>query len=213
MNITDIALPTLVELDDALQEGPPEEWINRCHVISLRAVRTGLFGEPGPQCRVVRGITAGYHIGGQHSWIALGTPYDPACIYIDITAQAWGRVDGIVVTSAEEAYNNFMAEQQGHCIHGYDPGSIWSYGKPERGNPPHFWLDPTGLSDEARTFLDLLGPLSVEGWKALFTFPQQDWPHREICKAIVKQIPRIDVLVPIDVISMVTDDNHGGLYW
>jgi hypothetical protein len=210
MTVTDI--PTYVQAAEAIGI-PVERWNNNCHVVSLAIVRSGLLSEPGPSCRVVRGFTSGYGIGGQHSWIALGRPFDPETRMLDYTAHTWGEIlPGVINTTIGLAYRGAHAYGRGHLVHGYTPGSIWEYGKPEHPGKP-VPLDTSGMSEEARIFLDVLGPLSVEGWVALMTFPHGEWPAHEICEAVCEQIPRVRVLLPIDVLAHVTDRNPNDLYW
>jgi hypothetical protein len=206
-------LPSISEIADAI-EIPAERWRNNCHVVSLAAVRSGLLGEPGPACRVVRGWTRGYGIGGQHSWIALGRPFDPGTRIVDLTAHTWGQVEGVVTGTVAQAEKDLFYRDRGHVAHGYEPGSIFGYGRPaptlpELAHP----LDVTELSEEARMFVSMLEPLSVDSWAALMTYPHGGWPAHEICEAVCEQIPRVRVLLPIDVLAHVTDRNPDGLYW
>lgn len=207
-------LPWITTIEDTL-DWPARDWKNNCHDVSLRAVRSGLFGEPGPSCRVVRGWAPGYGIEGQHSWIALGRPFDPATRILDLTAHRWGRVDGIVDSTVGEAYQEACDGFPGHVLHGYRPRSIWNYGKPDPVGGPGdlIELERDGLSEMANAFLDVLGPMTDRAWRDLVTFPHDGWPAHEICEAIVEQIPRVKIMLPIDVLAHVTDRNPEGLYW
>jgi hypothetical protein len=205
-------LPSTDEIADAI-EIPTERWRDNCHVVSLAAVRSGLLGEPGPSCRVVRGFAAGYGVHGQHSWIALGRPFDPSTRIMDLTAHVWGEVSGIVASTVGEAFAGFLRYERGHVLHGYRSGSIFDFGRPEYDGSDVAVLDRAGLSDLACSFLDMLGPLSIANWVALVTYPHGGWPAHEICEAVCRQFPRVRVLLPIDVLAHVTDRNPDGLYW
>jgi hypothetical protein len=208
----EVEIPAIDIIAEAI-DTPASNWNSRCHEISLRVVRTGLLGEPGPACRVVRGVASGYNIGGQHSWIALGYPYDPDTIYLDVTAHTWGKVEGIVVTTAGEAFENFMGDRQGHAAHGYDPRSIWEYGRPSPGYGKPIELDTSELSGEARTFLKILGPLDAKGWEKLGLYPKGAWPYRDVVNAIAEQLPKVAHSWPIDILGNGTDTNPGDIYW
>lgn len=205
-------LPSIRTVEDTI-DWPSPGWKDNCHAVSLQAARSGMFGEPGPSCRVVRGWAPGYGIRGQHSWIVLGRPFDPDTRTIDLTVHQWGEVDGIVDSTVGEAYQEAYNGFPGHVLHGYQAGSIWDCGKPVSNSGEPVELERDGLSDMANAFLDVLGPQPVEGWRSLVTFPHGGWPAHEICEAIVEQIPRMEVLLPIDVIAHVTDRNPGGVYW
>jgi hypothetical protein len=201
------------QIADAI-EIPVDRWLNRCHEVSLAAVRSGLLGEPGPSCRVVRGFTSGYGIFGQHSWIALGRPFDPDTTIVDLTAQAWHRVEDVVVSTVGMAYAGGNRDARMHVAHGYLPGSIWEFGRPDPGDGAFLELDRTGLlSYEADSFLDTLGPMCASSWIALVTYPHGGWPAHEVCEMIVEQVPRAKVMLPIDVVAHTTDRNPEGLYW
>lgn len=210
-----IDVPSIKDAAEAI-DTPPENWGGNCHGISLAIVHSGIMGEPGPTCRVVRGV-ASYAIGGQHSWVCLGTPYDPDAIYVDYTAHQWRGNDltDVVVTTAKQGYKDHMdlSTQGGHVIHGYDPTSIWKFGRPRSGEGELLTLDASRLSESAQTFLKLLGPLDADGWQSLCRYPQGGWPYKEIVKAIVKQIPGTITYLPIDIYSQAADVNASNLYW
>lgn len=204
----------IVSVEEVAREigWPSEEWKNNCHAVSVQAVRSGLLGTPGPTCRVVRGWAVGYGIDTQHSWIAMGHPYDPETEIVDLTAHCWGEVLGAVHTTVGQAYRGAYAYSRGHLPHGYKPGSIFEYGRPDPVGelvelPRH------GLSEMAGAFLDVLGPLSYQGWADLVEYPHGGWPAQEICEAIVDRLPRAAAYIPIDVVGHATDRNPDGLYW
>lgn len=209
-----MTMPSIDDIAKAISI-PADYWVNRCHEISYEIVRSGILAEPGPEtCRVVRGAAPGYGIFGQHSWIALGRPFDPKTTIIDATAHAWGKVEGLVVSTVADAYLGFELATFGHAAHGYLPGQIMNYGRPRVHDlDTAYLLDTSEMSAQARSFLHLLGPLNDEGWLALVTYPHGGWPAREVCEAIVEQVPRAEVVLPIDVVGHTTDLNPCGLYW
>lgn len=212
-NLTALDLPSLDEIAVAI-DVPPDRWLNNCHGISLAVVQSGILADPGPDCRVVRGFASGYGIGSQHSWISLGDPWRPETIYVDVTAHRWGRVDGIVVVPAADAYLGSQMGDRGHTAFGYLPGSIFEYGRPAAPGPDEDAYALTDLpSSDAALFAEILGPLTAYGWSSLFGFPKRGWPYREILTAAVEQIPRVEVLTPIDLVGHGTDRNPSGLYW
>ena len=191
------ALPPLADLEAAA--GPFETWSHQCHAVSLALVRSGLF----PGSRVARGVCVG--VPGQHSWIVLGSDvYDPLAPIIDPTLWSYdATVKGIWVGFGRGGL---------HRPHG--SGSIWDAGRPAPLRPeeePYPFPNPGRLSTRAQAFLDLLGPLSRRGWAVLFNLPMGDWPSREIIDAAADD-PKLEVLIPIDILGMLTDRNPSGLY-
>lgn len=206
-------LPSIEDIAEAIGV-PANQWRNRCHEISLMVVKSGIIAPPGPDtCRVARGVAIGYGIGSQHSWISLGWPFDPDTVYVDVTAHAWGEVEGIVCYTAMDAYKRFEQGDPSHVAHGFQPSSIWKFGRPSEPTGEPIALDASGLSDTAQSFLEILGPLDTDGWADLLRYPQGAWPCREIANAIVAQVPRVMVDVPIDVLGHASDANPSGYYW
>lgn len=200
-------------MDDVVEavgfKNDPKDWGGHCHLVSHLLVRSGLLGEPGPHCRVVRGGGAG--IGGQHSWVVVGDPLEPTSVLIDPTAYGWGAADDLVVTTVGD---------KRYTAHGYDPRSIWDFGRPTGCTPEDAWeVTPPegGWSESAQTFLDILGPLDLDGWAELAHYPMGAWPSREIIKAIIRDPgmigDRASVRLPIDVASLRGDLNLKELYW
>ena len=210
-----ITVPAIEVVAEAI-DCPPEDWMGQCHTVSLAIVQSGLLGEPGPACRVVRGA-ANYAIGSQHSWICLGEPYDPRAIYVDYTAHQWKGNDlaNVVVATAKQAYEDFQDATipRGHAIHGYNPTSIWKFGRPHPGRGEHFMLDARELSDEAKSFVSVLGPMDADAWADLCEYPQGAWPYKEIARAVIAQVPTAQTRLRIDIYSMAGDLNVDGLYW
>lgn len=170
-------------------------WSHQCHAASLRLVNSGLF----PGSRVARGSCDG--VGGQHSWVVLGHDcYDPTNTIIDPTL--WSYDDSVRGIWVGVGSDRPHTPQQA--------GDIWEWGKPVGGSQPPIELKPANpFSDQARLFLDILGPLDRTGWATLANAPVQGWPADEIMPAINECV---GPLVPIDVIGMLTDENPGGLY-
>lgn len=179
---------------------PLERWAYQCHAASFHLVDSvNVVGGPlDGRARVARG-TGG--IGSQHSWVVLGDDcYDRDATIIDPTL--WGYrddIDGIWVGTMRDGI---------HKPHGM--GSIWEWGRPDTPTGPIVELTPREpWSPEARSFLELLGPLDERGWHVLAHAPVEEWPSAEIIPAIADAFPAI---VPIDIIGMLTDDNPGGVY-
>lgn len=171
-------------------------WEQQCHAASLHVVQSGVLG---PEARVARGTCRG--VGGQHSWIVLGDPYDESARIVDPTLWSYDEtVDGI--------WTGFGVER--HRPHGH--GSIWDYGRPVGdGGEPIALTPSTPLSGDAEFFLDMLGPLDRVGWIRLADAPVGGWPAGEIIAAM-DDTPDLEALVPIDRLGMLTDRNPGGLY-
>jgi hypothetical protein len=186
----------LAVIEKAVGE-PALHWGNRCHEISLKVLRTGLFG-PG---RVARGMATS--VTGQHSWIVLGADcYDPAAVLVDPTI---GPLHG------EPVIGVYLDNLAGHVPHG--AGSIWQYGPPGAATGPVIELPSfSALSGGARRFLELAGyPFDYGGWCQLASSPVQGWPAAEIITAIYRT-PQLTVTPPIDHVGMLTDENPKGLY-
>jgi hypothetical protein len=193
--VTVTALLTVEDVEEILGK-PFASTAKNCHGVSLAIVKRGPF----PQARVARGGCDG--VGGQHSWVALGDPYDDETPIIDATLWSYRPdIQGVYVGTLFDV---------GHQPHGY--GSIFEWGKPEHQGGPDIDLTPTfELSEEAEEFLDLLGPLDRRGWATLAHAPVLEWPAGEIFAAM-DDTPQLKALVPIDILGMTTDRNPGGLY-
>lgn len=188
-----------------LERGPMPRWIHQCHAASVELLHSGEF-DP---CRVARGSCTG--VGGQHSWLILGDNcYDKDATIIDGTLWSYDKsVKGVWVGTYRDGK---------HKPHG--SGSIWKWGRPfEARDGQALELTPSKpWSPEARQFLDLLGPLDLEGWVKLAHAPVENWPAREIIEAIMETphptMPGSTLAgyVPIDIIGMLTDRNPGEVY-
>lgn len=181
---------------------PFKDWSHQCHAVSIAIVKHYGIG------RVARGTCRG--VAGQHSWITLGDPYDPDATIIDPTL--WSYVDdvnGIVVTT--------MTASE-HRPHGWANGrTIWQWGVPDSEGGPTIDLTPAKpLSREAEGFLKVcrsaVGSLDRRFWWSLVNqAPLVGWPAREIIEAVY-HTDQLSVLIPIDIVGMVTDLNPSGLY-
>jgi len=176
---------------------PLEDWSHRCHEASIALVKAGVG------FRVARGGCTG--VGSQHSWVVVGNNcYDPDAVIIDPTLWSYrDDVEGIWVGKAKTGW---------HRPHG--AGNIWDWGKPHTSGGQMISLYSSGnrLSDGVKAFLDLLGPLDMQGWCALLSHaPVGGWPAKEIVEAAYKT-KELKMLIPIDRVGMLTDLNPGGLY-
>jgi hypothetical protein len=197
MNAAATVTLTAAEVADIIG-APFATTADQCHAVSLAIVQSGRF----PGARVARGSCRG--VPRQHSWVTVGDPYRFGTPIVDATL--WGyddKVDGVWCG---------VSHQHGrHVPHG-GGGTIWSWGQPVRGPGPLVELTPrVPLSDGARAFLELLGPLDRTGWATLANAPVRGWPAAEIIAAMA-DTALLEVLVPIDVLGMLTDRNPGGLY-
>lgn len=191
-----VAESRLPEIEEAVGE-PAANWGRRCHEVSLKVLRSGLFG-PG---RVARGTASG--VTGQHSWIILGEDcYSPRSVVVDPTIWSYGTGKPAI-----HVVNNLVR----HRPHGL--GSIWDFGCPAPARGEKIPLaGHDSLSREARSFLGIAGyPLDRAGWTVLAHAPVQGWPAGEILGAMCDS--GLGVLIPIDIVGMVTSRNPENLYW
>lgn len=195
-----MARPTQILAEAKLEAhrilGPLDQWSHKCHEASAKVVRDPSFPF---EARVARGVCEG--VGSQHSWIILGNDcYAQDAMIVDPTLWSYDdSVDGI--WTGENRTGR-------HIPHG--SGNIFAYGKPARGEGPIIDITPEGgWSPEAKTFVDMLGPLDETGWRWLANFPVEGWPAAEIISAIYDRWPGA---VPIDIMGMLTDRNPGELY-
>ena len=173
---------------------PLTRWHHNCHGASMAVIRA--FGG-----RVARGWCRG--VTSQHSWAVLGADcYSPDPTIVD--ASLWSfdsSVSGVWIGTLTDGL---------HEPHG--GGSIWSAGRPLPAQGPPIKLKPSGrLSRAAKDFLELLGPLDLQGWQTLANLPVLGWPAAEIIAAM-DDTQELSALVPIDRLGMLTERNPGGLY-
>lgn len=173
-----------------------------CHSVSLALVRSGLLGKGGRRLRVARGACRG--VGGQHSWVTLGSPYDPTSTIVDLTLWSYDP------TAARIHVQDGMGDR--YRPHGF--GFIFDSEKPHsRGGEP-MPLAMDRLSPQARQFLHIIGPLDAPGWAALWSRTGMlGWPSGEIMAAFIEQYPAMRSFIPIDLVGMLTDTNPESLYW
>jgi hypothetical protein len=173
-----------------------------CHSVSWSLIRSGLLGEGGPSLRVARGACLG--VGGQHSWVVMGHPYDDQAIIVDLTLWSYNPDQPRIWLGSMQSSL--------HRPKGYQ----WIYDgpRPQSGGEEPVVLDVRGMSRRSREFLGLIGPLDARGWGALWSHcGMLGWPAKEILEAFLDQHPKMAALVPIDIVGMVTDRNPSGPYW
>jgi len=178
------------------------EFAQDCHSVSLALVRSGLLGKGGRRLRVARGSCHG--VGGQHSWAVLGHPYQEEATIVDLTLWSYDSTQPrIWIGSMADGLHRPQGKEW-----------IFNTGKPySRGGEPVI-LDEHEMTEGARTFLEMIGPLDAPGWASLWTRTGMvGWPAKEILEAFIDQYPSLAPLVPIDIIGMVTDRNPQRLYW
>lgn len=190
------------EVFESLVGAPLEEFAFRCHEASLALVKTGALDNYDGlgrrvRSRVARGSCPG--VRGQHSWVVIGDPYDPHVPVVDPTL--WSYVEDV------EGVWTGRADERPHSPFG--EGSIFSWGMPQGDGGPEIRLE--GISRQAQSFLDLLGPLDEAGWRQLAHAPVGGWPSKEIFAAMY-QNPKLAPWIPIDIVGMATDLNPAGLY-
>lgn len=196
--MTAVDVDLSVEAVEARIGVPFVKWYHQCHSISLAMVKAKMF----PEARVARGSCD--TVRGQHSWVVLGTDvYDRDAQIVDPTLFSYDpTVNGI--------WTGTLADGR-HRPHGH--GSIWDFGRPPPATADPVALTPkTPLSQDAALFVDILGPLDHHGWAYLVNHcPMGDWPAAEIIAAI-DDTESLSMLIPIDILGMLTDRNPGGLY-
>lgn len=173
-------------------------WAHNCHGAALTMVRSGVLG---PDARVARGWCEG--VSSQHSWIAIGNPYDKYGYIIDPTYWCYAKIRPLVLHG-----------QRNKLPHQYRPhgsGYYWEMPAPTQGGGDVIELD-ADLSSEAQYFLSLIGPCDIRGWHGVAKLPVQGWPAKEIITAMY-QDARLRALIPIDIVGMVTDINPGEMYF
>jgi hypothetical protein len=167
-----------------------------CHEVSLALARSGHF----PGARVARGFAR--NVMGQHSWLTTDDPYNPLSPIIDFTLWSYDpHVKGIWVGTGEDGV---------HIPHG--AGHFMRAGMPyNHGEKVIRLVVNRPLSEDARDFLAMLGPLDYRGWAEVAHLPVEGWPAGEIFAAM-DDTPGLGILVPIDVMAMTTGRNVNGLY-
>ena len=186
----------LAQLEASL--APLSRWSHQCHAASLHLVRSGLL----PGSRVARGWARG--VGGQHSWVVVGTDcYAAGALIVDPTLWSYRGTPPVIWTGTAKA---------GIHVPHNGTGNIWTYGRPAPPTARVVPLTPKKpLSGLAAAFLAEIGPLDRRGWMTLLGSPVKGWPAGEIIAAM-DDTPDLEALVPIDLLGMLTDRNPGGLY-
>jgi len=177
-----------------------EDFVQDCHSVSWHLIRSGLLGEGGPSLRVARGACLG--VGGQHSWVVMGHPYDDQAIIVDLTLWSYNPMQPRIWLGSMQS--------RLHRPKGY--GQILQGPRPQsRGGEP---VTVEVSSAKAKAFLRMVGPLDYRGWGALWSHcGMLGWPAKEILEAFLDQHPKMAALVPIDIVGMMTDRNPQGTYW
>lgn len=183
------------ELIDAI--GGLEQFAHQCHACSLQLIRTGLLPK---SARVARGWHV--EIQSQHSWVAIGNPYDPNTTIIDGTLWSYTTGDPFLHVGPSRDYK----------AHG--AGLIGPFRAPE---PKNKVLTPKGaskLSPAATRWLKMIAPkgMDVVGWMKLVNGPMGGWPSDEIIPVLADD-NQFNGLIPIDIVGMLTDKNPGNLYF
>lgn len=178
--------------------GGLEKWTKNCHAASIELVYSGVLAE----ARVARGWCDG--VSSQHSWVVLGDPYDKTVEIIDPTLWSY-------TTNIPAIWFGTAKDKPRHTPHGSE-GTIFTYGRPDLPVGP---VIPLGkpLSPSAQHFLDFMSPqgLDRQGWGILAHAPVTGWPAREIITAMYEN-DDLRVLIPVDIVGMLTDKNPKGLY-
>jgi hypothetical protein len=179
-----------------------EDFAHDCHSVSLALVRSGLLGEGGPNLRVARGACMG--VGGQHSWVVLGHPYDQTATIVDLTLWSYNGSQPRI----------WIGDMMSGFHHPKGMDWIFNCEKPHaRGGKP-IEVDTIGLSASAKEWIRMIGPMDAAGWGALWSRSGMlGWPAKEILEHFIDQHPTMVALVPIDIVGMVTDRNPQDLYW
>jgi hypothetical protein len=208
----DVHLPPIDEIAERI-DWPVERWAGNCHAVSLAIVKAGIV----PKGRVARGFCDGWV--GQHSWI-VGPALDERGREIlgDCHAANATIIDPTLHTFRDDVTGIYEAQadtDRWHMPHGGGP-SIMAQGHP--GNVDFedaVFLDEDAaaeLSDDAMWFLDeMLGPMDRTCWGRLLTGTVMDWPSAEIITAALRT-PALAMLVPYDLVGMLTTWNPGGVY-
>lgn len=187
-------LPSIAEIEKSIGI-PFSNWERQCHVISLAFVKADFL----PPCRVARGKAKGMF--SQHSWVVIGDDcYDEEAEIVDPTLWSYDdSVEGI-----------WQGTLQDGIHHPHGEGRIWEYGAPPLAEGKVLEL-AVPVSRDAQQFLELCGPLDYKGWAFLAHAPIRGWPAKEIVTAMM-QTETLGVIVPIDIVGMVTDLNPSNLY-
>ena len=192
---------TVEAVEEAI--GSIDKFAFQCHAASLALVKSGLLTRAA---RVARGSCPG--IGGQHSWVVIGDPYDPGAWVVDITAWSYDEKRPRVWVT-----RNMVTHMPQWGI-----GSLWGWGRPSSDGGPEIELDwGDGPSPEARTLLSVFRQAGLKPdykfWADLFSYaPHRGWPVGEFVKAGCRT-KDVAALIPIDRVGMTTDLNPDGLYW
>jgi len=179
-----------------------DDFAHDCHSVSWALIRSGLLGEGGPTLRVARGACRG--VGGQHSWVVLGHPYNRKATIVDLTLWSYDKTKPRIWVGT---MRDGLHRPKGYQL-------IFDGPKPGTGGDTPITLNTEGLSTDARWFVERFGPLDYRGWGALWSqCGMLGWPAGEVLEAFLTQYPDMTALVPIDIVGMLTDRNPQDTYW
>jgi hypothetical protein len=176
---------------------PFDKVAHNCHAVSVAIVKHRLYDN----ARVARGWAKG--VGSQHSWVAIdGDPYDPD-----------GRIIDATLWSYDPTVSRVWAGRLSDGVHKpHGAGHFMTVGMPyNHGDREIRLIINRPMSERARNFLRMLGPLDYKGWWQVAHLPVEGWPAREIIEAML-DTPALAVLVPVDIVGMITDRNPQGIY-
>lgn len=181
----------------------PTGWAQQCHAVSAAIVKSSLF-EPGT-CRVARGSCSG--VGGQHSWVVFGNPYDEKVLLLDCTLWSYDPDAPMVYAQRGTAggANRWRYRPKGW-------GSHWQTGIPQTDYEHD--MTPAALDGDPLIALfrqHVGGPLSRRWWAQFLDGPVGGWPYPEWLPILAAD-PALAPLIPVDVLGMGTYLNPGGLY-
>lgn len=167
---------------------PVQQWHHQCHAASVALVESGAI----KGACVARGSCK--VVGSQHSWVALGDPYLGTTVIVDPTLWSYTGISPEVYVGS---WNKWHHRPRG-CM------SIYEWGRPAPAKGAVVVLQPPkgGWSAIAKSFLDSLGPLDLEGWQLMANAPVLGWPATEIMKQMSEH-PKIKAHIPIDIAGMV----------
>lgn len=180
---------------------PLTDFAHQCHAASVALVESGLLqryadGEP---IFVARGRARG--IMSQHSWVTVGTPYDPTTI-VDLTMWSYNPcIDTVRILDGADASSHYV------------PHGLSGENASEALRDMVLEMDPIHLDvSDPQAAAFLRGRvLDVRAWMKLFSCNVSTYPARAIIEAAHRN-DRLRALIPIDLVGMLTEINVGGAY-
>lgn len=172
---------------------PMKRWSKQCHAASVRLVESGVI----PGARVARGTCR--MVPGQHSWVCIGDPYADNVLILDPTLWSYTGVAAEVWVGERKRFN--------HRPFGY--GNIFAWGRPPNCKLKQAVSLPEpegGWTSAAKTFLEMLGPIDMDGWRILAHAPVQGWPATEIMTQMCRHSESMRMMIPVDIRGMVCNE-------